>query len=71
MFVAASCLSGGYPYLRRMRFTITRSFARTDSFTVQSMVAFRRTVSTSSRAIVLSVSSPRTFTALSLTSSAS
>jgi len=29
--VAFSCLSGGYPYLRKMRFTSTRSCARTFS----------------------------------------
>lgn len=43
---------------------MTRRFARTDSFIVQSMDTFRRTVSTSSRAIVLSVSSPSTFPTL-------
>ena len=50
---------------------MTRSLARTFSLTVQSIVTLRATVSTSSRAIVRSVSSPSTLTALSLTSSAS
>jgi hypothetical protein len=56
---------------RRIRFTITRNCARTLSRTVQSIVTFLRTDSTSSRAIVLRVGSPKTFIALSLTSSAS
>src|SRR5438093_13286012 len=53
-----------------MRFTITRSWARTLSRTVQSIVTFRFTASTNSRAILTSVGSPSTLTALSLTSSA-
>src|SRR5690606_25363057 len=36
--VAFSCLSGGYPCLRRIRLTRTRSCARTFSRSVQSMV---------------------------------
>jgi hypothetical protein len=50
---------------------MTRSLARTVSRTVQSMETFLRTVSTSSRAMVFRVSSPRTATELSLVSSAS
>ena len=71
VFVALSCLSGGYPCLRRIRFTSTRSRARTSSRIVQSIVAFLFTVSTSSRAIPRNTSSPSTFTALSFVSSAS
>src|SRR6266536_254374 len=71
VWVAFSCLSGGYPWFRRMRLTNTRRCARTFSRTVQSIVTFARTVATSSRAIVRSASSPKTFTALSLVSSAS
>lgn len=41
-----------------MRFTMTRSLVRTDSFTVQSMLTFILTVSTSSRAMVFNVTSP-------------
>ncbi len=69
--VACSCLSGGYPYLRRIRLTSTRSCARTFSRRVQSMVTLLRTVATSSRAMVRSVSSPSILTALSFVSSAS
>ena len=46
---------GWLAYLRRMRLTITRSWARTFSRRVQSIVTFFLTVSTSSRAIVTSV----------------
>lgn len=60
MSVACSCLSGGYPCARRMRFTIARIFARTLSLTVQSIEAFFLTASTSSNAICLNVSSPST-----------
>jgi hypothetical protein len=49
--VVLSCLSGGYPYLRKMRFTSTRSCARTFSRSVQSIVTLLRTVVTNSRAI--------------------
>src|SRR5271165_4188289 len=69
--VAFSCLSGGYPYFRSNRLTMVRILARALSFTAQSMVTLFRTDSTSSRAIVRRVSSPRTLTALSLTSRAS
>ena len=51
VWVAFSCLSGGYPYLRRIRFTIKRIWARAFSRTVQSMVTLRLTASTSSCAI--------------------
>ena len=68
---AFSCLSGGYPCLRRIRLTAMRSRARTSSRRVQSMPVLERTVSTSSRAIMLSTSSPITATALSLVSRAS
>ena len=44
-----------------MRFTITRSWARTFSRTVQSIVTFFFTVSTNSRVILTSVGSPSTF----------
>ena len=50
---------------------VHRICARTFSRTVQSIVTLLRTVSTSSRAMVRSVSSPSTATALSLASSAS
>jgi hypothetical protein len=53
------------------RFTSTLSCARTFSRTVQSVFTLARTVLTSSRAIRRNVSSPSTFTALSLVSSAS
>lgn len=46
---------------------MTRSLARTVSFTVQSMVVFARTLFTNSRAMSRRASSPRIFTALSLT----
>ena len=57
--VAFSSLSGGYPYLRRIRLTSRRRCARTFSRSVQSIVTLLRTVSTSSRAIPRRVSSPR------------
>ena len=41
----SSCLSGGYPYLCRMRFTATRISARTLSFCSQSILAFILVVS--------------------------
>lgn len=46
-----------YPCFLRIRFTSTRSLARALSFTVQSMVTFFRTESTSSRAMSRSVGS--------------
>ena len=49
---------------------MTRSWARTFSRTVQSIVTFFLTVSTTSRAILIKVGSPSTLTELSLTSSA-
>jgi len=51
--VAFSCMSGGYPYLRRIRLTKTLKWARIFSRTVQSMVVFRWTVATSPRAVIL------------------
>ena len=50
---------------------VARSFARTCSLTVQSVLASRRTISTSSCAIVLRVSSPSSMTAESLVRMAS
>ena len=44
VLVALSCLSGGYPYLRRMRLTRQRRLARTFSRSVQSIVTLARTV---------------------------
>ncbi len=69
--VAFSCLSGGYPCLRRIRLTWTRICARALSRTVQSIVTLLFTFLTSSRAISRRVGSPRTFTALSFVSRAS
>ena len=42
--VARSCLSGGYPYFRRILLIIIRNFALTDSRTVQSIETFCLTV---------------------------
>ena len=69
--MALSCLSGGYPYFLRTLRTAFLIPALTLSLTVQSMVAFLLTVSTSSWAMVRRVSSPSTCTALSLVSRAS
>jgi len=58
---------GRVMYLLRIRLTIPRIFALTFSLTVQSIVPFFRTWSTSSWAIFRSTSSPSIITALSLT----
>jgi len=68
---AFSSLFGGYLCLRRMRLTNTRNCARALSRSAQSMVTLLRTAFTSSRAMLQSVSSPNTLTALSFVSSAS
>lgn len=57
--VAFSCVSGGYPYFLRIRLTIARSFARSDSRVDQAMVVLARTASTSSRAMPRRVVKPK------------
>ena len=68
---AVSGWSGGYLYLRKMRFTISRSLACTLSRADQSTLSFLRRFSANSWAIFYRVSSVSSRTADSLLVSAS